>query len=111
MKDALKSGNKYAAMAYGGAEIAMHATSATPFSETCLGLVEAGVGLLPAGGGTMEKGGFISLHDSLIARKIAWVLTGGGLPAGTEVSEGYLLDLERESFLSLCGEEKTRQRI
>lgn len=197
----------------GGAEIAMHSSAATPFGETYLGLVEAGVGLLPAGGGTkellvrsvakcadqskmsllpavkkawkmiataqtstsgfdavakgflsadthvvmqkerllerakqkvlemdawdyhapaahsvkvlgeygrasilydlelMEKGNFVSLHDSLIARKIAWVLTGGGLPAGTEVSEDYLLDLEREGFLSLCGEEKTRQRI
>lgn len=59
----------------------------------------------------MEKGNFVSLHDSLIARKIAWVLTGGDLPAGTMVSEQYLLELEREGFLSLCGEEKTRQRI
>lgn len=59
----------------------------------------------------MEKGNFVSLHDSLIARKIAWILTGGDLPAGTSVSEQYLLDLEREGFLSLCGEEKTRQRI
>lgn len=59
----------------------------------------------------MEKGGFISAHDALIARKVANVLTGGNLPSGVAVSEQQILDLEREAFLSLCGEEKTQQRI
>ncbi|MEG2175716.1 MAG: 3-hydroxyacyl-CoA dehydrogenase NAD-binding domain-containing protein [Oscillibacter sp.] len=197
----------------GGAEIAMHAAAATPYGETYLGLVEAGVGLIPAGGGTKEllvrsvarcceqsklnmlpavkaawkaiataqtstsgfdaiekcflskgthvvmnkdalitsakqkvlemaawnyhipaaptvkvlgdtgrgailydlqsmtAGNFVSDHDALIAKKAAFVLTGGNLPAGTAVSEAYLLDLEREAFLSLAGEEKTQQRI
>lgn len=59
----------------------------------------------------MEKGGFVSAYDAVIAKKIAYVMTGGGLPAGTIVTEQHLLDLECEAFLSLCGEEKTRQRI
>ncbi|WKY47533.1 3-hydroxyacyl-CoA dehydrogenase/enoyl-CoA hydratase family protein [Eubacteriaceae bacterium ES3] len=59
----------------------------------------------------MEKGGFISGHDHLIATKIAHILTGGNLPTGSKVNEQYLMGLEREAFLSLCGEEKTRQRI
>lgn len=59
----------------------------------------------------MASGNFVSEHDALIARKVAWVLTGGDVPAGTMVTEAYLLELEREGFLSLCGEEKTRQRI
>ncbi len=50
-------------------------------------------------------------HDVLVGRKLAWVLTGGDLPHATTVSEAYLLDLEREAFLSLCGEARTQDRI
>ncbi len=50
-------------------------------------------------------------HDALIARKLAWVLTGGDAAHATTVSEQYVLDLEREAFLSLCGETKTLERI
>jgi len=57
------------------------------------------------------RAGRISDHDRLIGRKLAWVLTGGSLPHPTKVSEGYLLDLEREAFLSLCAEPKTLERI
>ena len=53
----------------------------------------------------------ISDHDALIGRKLAWVMSGGSLPHAAEVSESYLLDLEREAFLSLCGERKTLERI
>jgi len=53
----------------------------------------------------------ISDHDALIGRKLAWVLAGGSLPHATTVSEQYVLDLEREAFLSLCGERKTLERI
>lgn len=60
---------------------------------------------------TMRQGGYISDHDLLIAEKLAHVLAGGDLPAGTPVSEQYMLDLEREAFLSLCGEPKTQQRM
>ena len=53
----------------------------------------------------------ISDHDALIGRKLAWILAGGSLPHATTVAEQYLLDLEREVFLSLCGEAKTLERI
>ncbi|KKC46590.1 3-hydroxyacyl-CoA dehydrogenase [Paenibacillus sp. D9] len=59
----------------------------------------------------MKEGGYISDHDLLIAKKLAHVLSGGDLPAGTLVSEQYLLDLEREAFLSLTGEPKTQARM
>lgn len=60
---------------------------------------------------SMRVAGQISEHDEKIGRKIAYVLTGGDVPAGTRLSEQDLLDLEREAFLSLCGEEKTVARI
>ena len=60
---------------------------------------------------TMKAAGQISEHDEKIGRKIASVLTGGDVPPGTKRTEQELLDLEREAFLSLCGEEKTQARI
>lgn len=57
------------------------------------------------------KGGRISEHDALIGRKLGWILAGGDAPHATTVSEQQLLDLEREAFLSLCGERKTQERI
>ncbi|HSU25634.1 MAG TPA: 3-hydroxyacyl-CoA dehydrogenase/enoyl-CoA hydratase family protein [Pyrinomonadaceae bacterium] len=59
----------------------------------------------------MKQGGFISDHDQLIGRKLAHVMSGGSLNHPKEVSERYLLDLEREAFVSLCGERKTQERI
>jgi 3-hydroxyacyl-CoA dehydrogenase len=59
----------------------------------------------------MREGGFASEHDALIANKIAQVLCGGVVAPGTELSEQHYLDLEREAFLSLCGEQKTQERI
>ena len=55
--------------------------------------------------------GRISDHDALIGRKLAWVLSGGDLAHRGAVSEQHLLDLEREAFLSLCGERQTQERI
>jgi 3-hydroxyacyl-CoA dehydrogenase len=57
------------------------------------------------------RAGRISDHDAVIGRKLAWILAGGDIPAATTVSEQHLLDLEREAFLSLCGERKTQERI
>jgi 3-hydroxyacyl-CoA dehydrogenase len=57
------------------------------------------------------RGGRITDHEALVGRKLSWVLSGGSLPAGSTVSEESLLDLEREAFLSLCGEPKTLERI
>lgn len=59
----------------------------------------------------MKQGRFISEYDAHIADKIAHILTGGNVPAGTRVSEEHLLELEKEAFVSLCGEERTLQRI
>jgi len=58
-----------------------------------------------------HRAGRISDHDALIGRKLAWILAGGDIPHRTTVSETHLLDLEREAFLSLCGEQKTLERI
>lgn len=59
----------------------------------------------------MRMGNFISAHDQKIALKIANVMCGGDLTAPQMVSEQYLLDLEREAFVSLTGEKKTLERI
>jgi len=53
----------------------------------------------------------ITPHDAVVSRHLARVLSGGAVPAGAAVSEQHILDLEREAFLSLCGEPKTRDRI
>lgn len=74
-------------------------------------LGRAGLAVVYAGVHSMQVGGYISEHDKLIATKLGYVLCGGDLSAKTEVSEQYLLDLEREAFLSLCGEKKTLERI
>lgn len=59
----------------------------------------------------MRLSGHISEHDALIAGKLGSVLAGGDIQPGAEVSEQYLLDLECEAFLSLCGERKTQERM
>jgi 3-hydroxyacyl-CoA dehydrogenase len=66
---------------------------------------------LEAGVFLMREAGLASEHDAKVAHSIAYVLTGGGVTAGTPITEQYLLDLERELFLSLCGESKTQERI
>ena len=57
------------------------------------------------------RAGKISDHDALIGRKLAWILSGGNVVGATTLTEQQLLDLEREAFLSLCGERKTQERI
>ncbi len=57
------------------------------------------------------KGGYMSEHDALVGRKLAHILAGGNLTGSPEVSEQYLLDLEREAFLSLLGQKKTQERM
>ena len=59
----------------------------------------------------MLEGGFISEHDAAIALKLGYVLTGGNISGKNLVSEQYLLDLEREAFLILCGMRKSQERI
>lgn len=72
---------------------------------------QGGLALFLTGINGMRMGNYISDHDVLIAKKIAHVMCGGELSTPTDVSEQYLLDLEREAFLSLCGERKTLERI
>jgi 3-hydroxyacyl-CoA dehydrogenase len=60
---------------------------------------------------TMREGQYISDHDVKVANWAAYILAGGKVAPGTPVSEQYLLDLEREAFVSLCGEKKTQERI
>ena len=71
----------------------------------------AALGALETGIFLMGEAGFASEHDRKVARWAAYILAGGRITAGTLVSEQYLLDLEREAFLSLCGERKTQERI
>ncbi|WP_143959270.1 3-hydroxyacyl-CoA dehydrogenase/enoyl-CoA hydratase family protein [Litoribacter populi] len=79
-------------------------TNIRVLGKTSLALFEAGIT-------GMRYGKYISEHDAKIARKLAYVMSGGDLSQPTEVSERYLLDLEREAFLSLTGEKKTLERI
>jgi 3-hydroxyacyl-CoA dehydrogenase len=57
------------------------------------------------------RAGRISDHDKKVGEKLAWVLAGGNAPHPAFLTEQQLLDLEREAFLSLCGEAKTQERI
>lgn len=74
-------------------------------------LGKAGLGPLYAGIHAMKTAGYATEHDALVAKKLAYVMCGGELSEPTKVDEQYLLDLEREAFLSLCGEKKTLERI
>lgn len=69
------------------------------------------LGMFLVGTDSMEASNFISEHDRKIANKLAYVMAGGDLSEPTLVTEQYLLDLEREAFLSLCTERKTLERI
>ncbi|MCB9425470.1 MAG: enoyl-CoA hydratase/isomerase family protein [Flavobacteriales bacterium] len=69
------------------------------------------LGMFLVGTDQMEAGKYISEHDKKIANKLAYVMAGGDLSEATLVSEQYLLDLEREAFMSLCTERKTLERI
>jgi len=59
----------------------------------------------------MREGGYATPHDLVVSKKLAWVMTGGDVPAGTWLNEERVLELEREAFLSLCGTEATQARI
>jgi 3-hydroxyacyl-CoA dehydrogenase len=74
-------------------------------------LGRSALGALLAGINGMWRAGYATDHDAVVARKLAYVMCGGDLSEPTLVSEQYLLDLEREAFLSLCGEKKTLERI
>lgn len=74
-------------------------------------LGRTGLGALYIAAHSLKLGHYASEHDIKIAKKVAYVLCGGDLTSPQTVSEQYLLDIEREMFLSLCGEQKTLERI
>jgi len=74
-------------------------------------LGRSALGALYAGINGMWRGNYATDHDVLVAKKLAYVMCGGDLSEPTLVSEQYILDLERQAFLSLCGEKKTLERI
>jgi 3-hydroxyacyl-CoA dehydrogenase len=74
-------------------------------------LGRSALGALYAGINGMQRGNYATEHDALVAKKLAYVMCGGDLSEAQHVSEQYLLDLEREAFLSLCCERKTLERI
>jgi len=74
-------------------------------------LGRSALGALYAGINGMWRANYATDHDVIVAKKLAYVMCGGDLSEPSLVSEQYLLDLEREAFLSLCGERKTLERI
>jgi len=74
-------------------------------------LGRSALGALYAGINGMWRGNYATEHDVVVTKKLAYVMCGGDLTEQSLVSEQYLLDLERQAFLSLCGEKKTLERI
>lgn len=74
-------------------------------------LGQEGLGIVYVGAHSMMSGNYISSHDQLISEKLGFVLCGGDLSQPTQVSEQYLLDLERKTFLELCMQRKTLERM
>ena len=72
---------------------------------------DAGYATMKMGLFMLHEGGYISEYDQIVGEKLAHVLSGGRITGGQTVSEQYLLDLEREAFLSLCGQRKTQERM
>ena len=97
-------------MARGGYRPVRPGPRSGPLSDIRV-LGEAGLAELKIGIHQAWRGGFITEHDAVVAGKLAHILCGGKLTGPAAVSEQYLLDLEREAFLSLCGEAKTQARI
>tara|TARA_B100001142_G_scaffold328927_1_gene390436 strand:+ start:9433 stop:11823 length:2391 start_codon:yes stop_codon:yes gene_type:complete len=82
-----------------------------PITEKVKVLGKEGLGMFMVGANSMYRAGYITEHEKLMSEKLAYAICGGDLSSPTLVSEEYLLDLEREAFLSLCGERKTLERI
>jgi 3-hydroxyacyl-CoA dehydrogenase len=93
-----------AALAEGGYVAPQPRTNVPAPGLGALATLETGIAL-------MREAGYASEHDEKVARWAAYILCGGRVTAGSLVSEQYLLDLELEAFLSLCGERKTQERI
>jgi len=82
-----------------------------PVPKKAYVLGQQALGMFLVGTDSLEKGRYASEHDKKIANKLGYVMAGGNLSEPTWVSEQYLLDLEREAFMSLTAERKTLERI
>ncbi len=82
-----------------------------PLPEKILAVGEGVLSAILLGLDQMREAGYISAYDQHIGEKLAYIMTGGDITAPQELPEQYFLDLEREAFLSLCGEKKTQDRI
>jgi len=82
-----------------------------PLPEKIFAAGRDGLAAMQIGAYMLNMGKFITEHEKLIATKLAGVMTGGNISKPTWVDEQYFLDLEREAFLSLCGEKKTQERL
>ncbi|MGB9774271.1 MAG: 3-hydroxyacyl-CoA dehydrogenase/enoyl-CoA hydratase family protein [Bacteroidota bacterium] len=82
-----------------------------PLPDAVIALGQPALSALELGLFMMREAGYISEYDMKIGKKLAYVLTGGDLSAPQRVSEQYILNLEKEAFLSLCGERKTQERM
>ena len=84
----------------------------SPREDTNIRVVgEPGLATIRAGLHNMRAAGYISEYDQFVGDRLAWVLCGGEVSASSRVSESYLLKLELEAFMTLCGEVKTQQRM
>ncbi len=80
-------------------------------AKNCYAAGRDALAALRAGLYVMQQGGYMSEYDLHVSQKVAWILCGGGISSAQWVDEQYFLDLEREAFVSLCGEPKTQERI
>ncbi len=96
--------NAVLALSHAGYTMLAQRTNITVLGRSALGAFYTGIN-------AMLTGGYISAHDKLVSEKLAFVMCGGDLTSPQQVSEQYLLDLEREAFLSLVATKKTMERI
>jgi 3-hydroxyacyl-CoA dehydrogenase len=91
-------------------ELAPSYTPGVPRNEIAVS-GDSGFAMMKLAAWSARQGEFITDHDLCVAEKLAYVLSGGRVTGGQKVSDQYLLDLEREAFLSLCGNSKTQERM
>jgi 3-hydroxyacyl-CoA dehydrogenase len=92
-------------------ELAAAGYTAPVRGKTCYAAGRDAHAALRAGLYVMQQGGYMSEYDLQVSNKVAYILCGGDLSSGQWVNEQHFLDLEREAFVSLCGEPKTLKRI
>ena len=92
-------------------ELANKGYTAPPKEKNITIMGQEGLGIVYVGAHSMESGNYISEHDKLISEKLGYVMCGGDISERVEVSEQYLLDMERKAFLELCAERKTLERL